>query len=129
MTEFSEIRKLSAIMFTDIVGYSAIILKNDRLAPELPQLHCDMIRSVLEQHLGTEIKTISDSFHNEFTSALDAVECAVVIQQDFNDYHASVLDDRKIQLKVGVHPGDAIHRQNDVFGDGVNVAARIEPIG
>lgn len=122
-----EIRRLSAIMFTDIVGYSALTQRNERLALELLQFHIDLLRPLFPQFRGTEIKTIGDAFLVEFSSALDAVECAIDIQTRLNDYNAGAASDRRLHIRIGIHLGDVVRRENDIFGDGVNIAARIEP--
>ncbi len=127
MTSPQEIRKLSAIMFTDIVGYSALTQRNERLALELLQFHIDLLRPLFPKFQGTEIKTIGDAFLVEFSSALDAVECAIEIQKQLNDYNTSIVPERRLQIRIGIHLGDVVRRENDIFGDGVNIAARIEP--
>lgn len=127
MSSLQEIRKLSAIMFTDIVGYSALTQRNEKLALELLQFHVDLLRPLFPTFRGTEIKTIGDAFLVEFSSALDAVECAIDIQTRLNEYNTSVASDRRLQIRIGIHLGDVVRRENDIFGDGVNIAARIEP--
>ncbi|MBI2429765.1 MAG: tetratricopeptide repeat protein [Ignavibacteriales bacterium] len=122
-----EIRRLSAIMFTDIVGYSALTQKNERLALELLQVHAELLRTIFPKFRGTEIKTIGDAFLVEFSSALDAAECAIEIQTKLNNYNGSAQSERRLQLRIGIHLGDVVKRENDIFGDGVNIAARIEP--
>ncbi len=126
--EANEFRSLAAIMFTDMVGFSAAAQRNESLALELLRLQNDRIRSILPGHRGAEIKTIGDAFLVEFSSALNAVECAIDIQRSFDEYNAHAPADRRILVRIGIHLGDVIHRDNDVFGDGVNIAARIEPV-
>jgi class 3 adenylate cyclase/TolB-like protein/Tfp pilus assembly protein PilF len=121
-------RRLAAIMFTDIVGYSSLTQKNERLALELLEEHNNLIRPLLEIHNGIEIKTIGDSFMIEFASSLHAVQCAIAIQGTLNGHNASQPEARKILIRIGIHLGDIEHRGGDVFGDGVNIASRIEPL-
>ena len=78
----SEIRKLAAIMFTDIVGYTASSQKNESLTLELLEEHRTLVRSLLSKYQGREIETIGDAFFIEFEAALPAVECAIEIQQN-----------------------------------------------
>src|SRR5712671_543371 len=126
--EETERRKLAAIMFTDMVGFSALAQKNEALALKLLDEHQRLLRPLFRQHNGTEIKTIGDAFLVEFTSALDAVHCAAAIQKLLREHGGSTDEPIKIQIRIGIHLGDVVYRENDVFGDGVNIAARIEPL-
>ena len=124
----AEQRKLAAIMFTDMVGYSALAQRDDRLALELLEEHRRLLREVFPQFNGTEIKTIGDAFLVEFCSALEAAQCAIEIQRTLAKRNHDVTSDRRIKLKIGIHIGDVIHRDGDVYGDGVNIASRIEQL-
>src|SRR5262249_19099875 len=77
---------------------------------------------------GTEIKTSGDGFLVEFHSALEAAQCAVEIQRALARRNADVPPERRVEVKIGVHMGDVVHRDHDIYGDGVNIAARIEPL-
>src|SRR3954452_22141863 len=124
----TEIRKLAAIMFTDMVGYSALSQRDDKLALELLEEHREILRKIFPEFNGTEIKTIGDAFLVEFNSALEAAQCAIEIQRSLAKRNADAPAGRQIELKIGVHIGDVIHREGDVYGDGVNIASRIEPL-
>src|SRR5437660_3370941 len=126
--ESSEQRKLAAIMFTDMVGYSALAQRNDKLALELLEEHRRLLREIFPRFNGTEIKTIGDAFLVEFGSALEAAQCAIEIQRTLAKRDADASADRQIQVRIGVHIGDVVHRGGDVYGDGVNIASRIEPV-
>lgn len=115
-------------MFTDMVGYSALSQSNESQALEVLQRHNDLLRPFFPKFNGREIKAIGDSFLVEFDSALDALKCAIEIQSFLHDYNASTSGQWKINLRVGIHLGDVIHRDMDVFGDAVNIASRIEPV-
>src|ERR1041385_9240564 len=128
MSSSAEQRKLAAIMFTDMVGYSALSQRDDRLALELLEEHREILRKIFPEFNGTEIKTIGDAFLVEFQSALEAAQCAIAIQRALVKRNADVPPDRRIELKIGIHIGDVVHRAGDVYGDGVNIASRIEPL-
>src|SRR5437660_2055046 len=123
-----EQRKLAAIMFTDMVGYTALSQRDDRLAQELLEEHRQLLREIFPRFNGSEIKTIGDAFLVEFNSALEAAQCAIEIQRALVKRNADVPPDRRIEVKIGIHIGDVVHRGGDVYGDGVNIASRIEPV-
>src|SRR3982751_4655759 len=123
-----EKRKLAAIMFTDMVGYSALSQRDGKLALELLEEHRQILRKLFPEFNGTEIKTMGDAFLVEFNSALEAAQCAIEIQRGLAKRNADAPAGRQIQLKIGIHIGDVIHREGDVYGDGVNIASRIEPL-
>lgn len=119
-------RKLAAIMFTDMVGFSALTQKDEALALELLGEHNDIFREVLAKHEGREVKSTGDGFLLEFPSALTAVQCAIEVQQTIHD--RNLVEDDKIGVRIGIHVGDVVAKDGDIFGDGVNIASRIEPL-
>jgi len=121
-------RKLAAIMFTDMVGYSALAQRNEALALELLAAHQAYLRPLFVHHGGHVIKTTGDGFLVEFSSALQAVRCAVAAQTAMVEQNETVPRERRIQIRIGLHVGDVEVRDGDVFGDGVNIAARVEPL-
>ena len=121
-----EDRKLAAIMFTDIVGFTSLGQKNESLALALLEEHRKLTRSILKKHHGREVKTIGDAFLVEFASALGAVTCAHEIQKAIFENNQSTPNDRKLRVRIGVHLGDIVDSKGDISGDAVNVASRIE---
>jgi class 3 adenylate cyclase/TolB-like protein/Flp pilus assembly protein TadD len=121
-------RRLAAIMFTDMVGYSALTQKNEALAIELIEEHRQLLRPIFPKHGGKEVETVGDAFFVEFKSALEAINCAIEIQRMLFERNSKQDQDRKIVLRIGLHVGDVIQVNEHVHGDGVNIAARLEPL-
>ncbi len=114
----SPTRKLAAIMFTDIVGYTALMGKDEQKALELIRQSVALQKHLVAKHNGKWIKEMGDGAIAQFNSALDAVNCAVDIQNvEFDG-----------QFRIGIHLGDITIENNDIFGDGVNVASRLQSI-
>ena len=123
-----EHRRLAAIMFTDMVRYTELAQANEETALQLLEEHRQIIRPIVKEHSGHEIKTIGDSFLVEFASALEAAKCAVKIQKVLGRRNSTAPEERRIQVRVGLHLGDVVHSGGDVYGDAVNIASRIEPL-
>ncbi len=120
-------RRLAAIMFTDMVGFTALAQKDESRALELLEEHRALVRAALPRHRGREVKTIGDAFLLEFTSALDATACAIDVQRAVRKRNQTRRRD-PIQLRIGIHVGDLVSVSGDIYGDAVNIASRIEPM-
>ncbi len=122
-------RRLAAIMFTDLVGYTTLSQQDESLALELLEEHRRILRLIFSKYNGKEIKTIGDAFLVEFASALEAANCGFEIQNVLHERNLSQTEElKKIKLRIGMHLGDVIHSTSDVYGDAVNIASRIEPL-
>lgn len=122
------VRKLAAIMFTDMKGFSRKMGKDESATMRLLKTHNQMMQEVVAKHGGSVIKTVGDAFLVSFESVVTAVRCAIEVQQAFHDYNKGKFSEEQIVIRIGVHVGDIIVEANDVFGDGVNIAARIQPL-
>ena len=120
-------RKLAAIMFVDVVGYSRMMASNEERTLELLKDFENICSPIISKNSGKIIKKIGDELFCEFSSAKEAVDCAVSIQEAIQPYNDSRPKDFKLQVRIGIHIGDIVLRDGDVFGDGVNVASRIQP--
>ncbi|HYB77531.1 MAG TPA: AAA family ATPase [Thermoplasmata archaeon] len=120
-------RRLAAIMFTDMVAFSALTQKDEPLALKLVDEQRKLVRPVFGRFAGREVKTMGDGALVEFDSALDATECAVEIQRQLFERNRDVSGQR-IEIRIGIHVGDVVDSGNDVYGDTVNIASRIEPL-
>jgi adenylate cyclase len=121
-------RRLAAIMFTDVVGFTRLSQANESLALDLLEEHRSLLRPTFLARGGAEVKTMGDAFLVEFKSALDAVLSAVETQQKMGERNQGVLPTRKLELRIGIHVGDVVHEAGDIYGDAVNIASRIEPL-
>ncbi|MHB2037082.1 MAG: adenylate/guanylate cyclase domain-containing protein [Nitrososphaerales archaeon] len=109
-------RRLAAIMFTDVVGYTSYAQRNESEALKVLEEHREVLRSILPKHDGQEVKTMGDAFLIEFPSALEAVRCSISIQQEMKDKNASTSENKCLALRIGIHLGDVVHNQGDILG-------------
>ncbi len=121
-------RRLAAIMYTDMIGYTSLGQRDESLSLALVQEQRGVIRPILARYNGREVKTMGDAFLIEFPNALDAVKCAYEIQKATKEHNASLPAEQRIHLRAGVHVGDVVESLGDILGDSVNVASRIEPL-
>jgi adenylate cyclase len=121
-------RRLTALMITDMVGYTRLSQRNEALALRLLDEHNGIIRDSVASHGGREVKQTGDGFFVEFPSALQAVSCSIDIQRRLYERNQSISEGERFDVRIGLHIGDVVYRSGDMFGDGVNIASRIEPL-
>ena len=120
-------RKLAAILAADVVGYSRLVGTDEGgTIARLKALRKEFIEPLIAEYRGRVVKLTGDGALVEFASAVDAVECAVAIQNGVAERQAAEPEDRRIQFRIGINVGDIIVEDGDILGDGVNVAARLE---
>jgi adenylate cyclase len=122
-------RRLAAILCADVVGYSRLMGADEEKTLAVLKGHRrELIDPLIDQHRGRIFKTTGDGMLIEFASVVDAVRCAVVVQQGMEDRNANLPESERIRFRVGINLGDVMVDEGDIFGDGVNVAARIEAL-
>ncbi len=126
----SETRKIAAILVADIVGYSRLAgADEDRILARLRALRSDLIDPTIAVHHGRVVKRTGDGSLIEFRSVVDAVRCAIEVQNGLIERNAGLPPERRIEFRVGIHLGDVVEEADgDLMGDGVNIAARLEGI-
>src|SRR6202451_3752795 len=126
----SETRKLAAILCSDVVGYSRLAgADEDRILARLRALRSDLIDPTIAVHNGRVVKRTGDGSIVEFRSVVDAVRCAIEVQNAMVERNAGVPEDRRIVFRIGIHVGDVVEENDgDLMGDGVNIAARLESV-
>ncbi|MBI3575288.1 MAG: adenylate/guanylate cyclase domain-containing protein [Gammaproteobacteria bacterium] len=128
MTARAPKRRLAAILSADVAGYTRM-MRADEAATLAALKRCrELMRSLIEQHSGWVVDTAGDGLLAEFGSAVNAVECAVAAQQRLAERNADLPKDRKMQFRIGVNLGDVLAEDGRIYGDGVNVAARVQSL-
>ncbi|HEX6002656.1 MAG TPA: adenylate/guanylate cyclase domain-containing protein, partial [Burkholderiales bacterium] len=129
MTEERVQRRLAAILAADVVGYSRLMAADEAGTLErLKAIRRDLFDLHIAEHRGRIVKLMGDGALVEFGSVVDAVRCAVAIQRDVTRHGASLPDAQRIALRIGVNLGDVIVEGDDIYGDGVNIAARLQEL-
>src|SRR5216683_1696224 len=122
-------RRLAAVLAADVAGYSRLMGANEEgTLARLKAVRKAIVDPTIASHRGRIVKTTGDGMLVEFASAVDAVRSAVEIQRSIAEQNAAVPQDQRIEFRIGIHVGDIIIDDNDIFGDGVNIAARLEGI-
>jgi adenylate cyclase len=125
----SQTRRLAAIIAADVAGYSRLMgVDEEGTLERLKALRRELLDPKIAEHKGRIVKTTGDGMLVEFASVVDAVRCAVAVQQAMPERDAGVETDKRIELRIGINLGDVIVEGDDLYGDGVNIAARIEAL-
>jgi len=121
-------RKLTAILSADAKGYSRLMGEDEEATVRTITAYREVIGSVVQKHRGRVVDSPGDNILAEFASVIDAVRSAVEIQEELKNKNAELPDERKMEFRIGVNLGDVIHEEERIYGDGVNVAARVESL-
>src|SRR5499427_1405304 len=125
----ASVRRLTAILAADVAGYSRLMGVDEEGTHERFQAHSrELVNPKVGEHRGHIVKNAGDGLLAEFPSVVDAVRCAVEIQRGMAEREPEVPEERRIRFRIGVNLGDVIAEEHDIFGDGVNVAARLEAL-
>jgi len=125
----SQTRRLAAILAADVAGYSRLMSVNEEGTHERLKAHLSqLVEPKLSEHRGRTVKNTGDGFLVEFPSVVDAVRCAAKLQQGMADRNADIPADQRIEFRIGINLGDVIVEEGDIYGDGVNIAARLEAL-
>jgi len=121
-------RKLAAILSADVTGYSRLMGEDEEATIHTLKLYRGIIDTVVQQHRGRVVDSPGDNLLAEFPSVLEAVQCAVAIQQEINARNMELPVQRRMQFRLGINLGDIITEGEQVYGDGINIAARLESL-
>jgi class 3 adenylate cyclase len=123
------VRRLTAILAADVAGYSRLMGADEEGTHERLKAHlCELVDPKIKEHRGRIVKNTGDGFLAEFASVVDAVRCAAEVQRGMIDREREVPEGRRMRFRIGINLGDVIVEEHDIFGDGVNVAARLESL-
>jgi adenylate cyclase len=119
-------RKLTSILSADAVGYSRLMAEDETSTVKTLATYREVIASLIKQHRGRVVDSPGDNVLAEFSSVVDAVQCAVAVQNEIQTRNAELPDNRRMEFRIGVNLGDVIDEEDRIYGDGVNIAARLE---
>jgi adenylate cyclase len=128
MTQDGFRRKLTAILSADVKGYSRLMGENEAATVRTITAYREVMTTLIQQHRGRVVDSPGDNLLAEFASVVDAVQCAVSVQKEFKARNADLPEDRRMQFRIGINLGDVIEEGERIYGDGVNIAARLESL-
>ena len=121
-------RKLTAILSADAVGYSRLMAEDEASTVKTMASYREIMSSLIKQHRGRVVDSPGDNVLAEFSSVVDAVQCAVAVQNEFQTRNAELPENRRMEFRIGINLGDVIDEENRLYGDGVNISARLEAL-
>ena len=121
-------RKLTAILSADVAGYSRLMAEDEAETVKTLNTYKDIMSTLIKQHRGRVVDSTGDNLLAEFASVVDAVQCAVSVQKEFQARNADLPENRRMEFRIGINLGDVIEEEDRIFGDGVNIAARLEAL-
>jgi adenylate cyclase len=128
MTNQDVKRKLTAILSADVEGYSRLMSKDEVGTIRTLNAYKEAMTTLIRQHRGRVVDAPGDNLLSEFASVVDAVTCAVEIQRELAEKNQELTEDKRMQFRIGVNLGDVVEEEDRIYGDGVNIAARLESI-
>jgi TolB-like protein/class 3 adenylate cyclase len=128
MAEEVSKRKLTAILSADVVGYSRLMEDNEEATIQTLNTYRNSMTTLVQQHRGRVVDTTGDNLMAEFSSVVDAVKCAVETQKELSERNATLPEKRRMLFRIGVNLGDIVEEEDRIYGDGVNIAARVESL-
>ena len=121
-------RKLTAIFSADAVGYSRLMAEDEAATVKTMASYRKIMSSLIKQHRGRVVDSPGDNVLAEFSSVVDAVQCAVAMQNEFQARNAKLPENRRMEFRIGINLGDVIDEEDRLYGDGVNISARLEAL-
>ncbi len=121
-------RKLTAVFSADVVDYSRLMGEDESATVRTLETYKGVMFSLIKQHRGRVVDSPGDNLLAEFGSVVDAVQCAVAVQKELQARNAGLPENRRMQFRIGINLGDVIEEQDRIYGDGVNIAARLEAL-
>src|SRR5512139_1368947 len=121
-------RKLTAILSADVKGYSRLMGEDEESTARTLNTYKEVMSGLIQHHHGRVVDAPGDNLLAEFASVVDAVECAVEIQRELKARNAELPENRRMEFRIGINLGDVIEEEGRIFGDGVNIAARLESL-
>src|SRR5210317_1580665 len=118
-------RKLTAILSADVEGYSRLMGEDEDATSRTLTTYRNLISSLVEKHRGRVVDSPGDNLLAEFGSVVDAVRCAVEIQEELRVRNTELPENRRMQLRIGINLGDVVEEADRIYGDGINIAARV----
>jgi len=121
-------RKLTAILSADVAGYSRLMDQDEEATIRTLTTYRSAISDLVQQYRGRVVDTTGDNLMAEFTSAVDAVKCALEVQRELAERNAELSHERRMEFRIGLNIGDVVEEEDRIYGDGVNIAARVEVV-